>query len=371
MDIDALSVSKINTNKDCPWKLALTYHIKHPDLRKPTIYTEKGIAVHEVLEKYANGEKNYEDNLKQYYRKSKLWELDQRNPDKGGFPHPQPKVCEACPYNLNGHCDLADKPIGEFPGCPLPNFQDDLELAAKVVNREGDNNVFQTREILGAEVEFDVMIEGVRVKGVIDLVTKVDEETLEIIDYKTGRHAKTSSTIRDDPQVRIYSLVAKMIWPQFKYRLMTLDYLRKRPISVAFGDEDDELTVKAILRQDRDIRANASPQPLSRESWLCRFCIGFERCHEMHDSLKVGGKFKLPEISCVYKNEHQECYGSFSCDNGKDLTSNNLRQLMYACSGHKEVYNGGLYKPEEKPEAVQAAAPATPTFKSEEPPDSD
>lgn len=347
MDIDALSVSKINTNKDCNWKLALTYHIKHPDLRKPSIYTEKGIAVHEVLEKFANGEKDYLKNLLAYYAKSRLWELDQRNPDKGGFPHPQEKNCEACEYANNGVCTIAAVPIESVQGCPRPNFLDDLELTEKVINREGDENIFNTRKILGAEVEFDLDISGVRVKGVIDLVTEFDHETLEIIDYKTGRHAKTSSTIQSDPQVRVYSLVAKMLWPQYKYRLMTLDYLRKRPISIAFSDDDDELTKQAIIRQDKEIRSNEHPQPLNYESWLCRFCIGHERCNKMHKSLKTNGKFKLPVITCFFQDKDGPCWGSFACINPGDIRDD-LKNMRYACVGHREIENGGEYKKEEK-----------------------
>jgi hypothetical protein len=362
---EAISVSKINTNKDCAWKLCLTYHIKHPDLRKPTIYTEKGVAVHEVLELYAKGDKDYLGNLLKYYQRSKLWELDQRSPDKGGFPHPQPKTCEACLYNKGGVCGIAEAPIENVNGCPRPNFEDDLALAEKVIAREGDDNLF-ARKILGAEIEFLVEIGGAKVRGVIDLVTELDENTLEIIDYKTGRHAQTSATIQKDPQCRIYNLVAKMLWPQYKFRLVTLDYLRKKPITVTFSDEDDELTILSVKRQDQDMRTNVDPAPLSRPSWLCRFCIGHERCNEMYDSLKdKKGKFKLPVISCDYANPGEltekillitngPCWGGMSCINDNPSEINDLKKLRYACEGHKEISRGGVYRPkEEKKEEVK------------------
>jgi RecB family exonuclease len=353
MDMEALSVSRLNTNKDCNFKYFLQYHMKLPQLRKPTIYTEKGVAVHEVLELYAKGDKNWIENLRKYYVKTKLWELDRRKAEKGGFPHPQPKTCETCTWNDGGLCKLAELGKDSFEGCPRPNFEDDLELVRRVMAREGEDN-FLSREIIGAEVEFDLTVRGIHLKGVIDLVTKLDDDTLEIIDYKTGRHCKTNASLVKDPQVRTYSVVAKILWPQFKYRLMTLDYLRKAPISTMFTDDDDEATILSLIHHNNDIRTNINPRPFSYKMWLCDFCVGHDNCVEMHKSLKKNGKFQLPVISCSFK-DNNVCWGPMSCVS--DIITNDLTQLIYACQGHKEILNGGDYikenvAPKEKPKEV-------------------
>lgn len=353
MDYDALSVSKINTYGDCDWKFALQYHLKLPELRKPTIYTEKGIAVHEVLELYANGDKDYEKRLIDYYKKSKLWKLDQRKPEKGGFPHPVDKTCDTCPWNNNGYCEIAGEATSTVDGCPRPNFEDDLALAVGVINREGDD-AFLQRKILGAEVEFDEIIGGVRVIGVIDLVTEIDEDTIEIIDYKTGRSTKSNAALQKDPQVRVYNVIAKMKWPEYKYRIMTLDYLRKKPVTVVFSDEDDKLTELSVIRNDKSIRSNEHPKPLRWDSWLCKFCVGKDRCTKMHDSLKKSGTFKLPIVSCFYANALEPCWGSLNCINENEL-NDDLERIQHACQGHKEVKRGGVYikeAKEEKPEEI-------------------
>lgn len=350
--MDALSVSRLNTNKDCEFKYFLQYHVKLPELKKPTIYTEKGIAVHEALELYAKGDKDYTKNLLEFYRKSSLWELDQRKPEKGGFPHPQTKTCDTCSYNENGFCKIAQEGATSFIGCPRNNFEDDLALITKVVNRQGDANILG-RKILGAEVEFDEIIDGIRVKGVIDLVTEVDDKTLEVIDYKTGNHAKGNAAIQKDPQVRIYSVVAKRKWPQYKYCLMTLDYLRKKPISVIFSKEDDDQTILSIKKHDAEIKANITPAPHGTEFWLCRFCIGHDRCTSMYDSLKTKGRFILPTIKCSFTpTDTEPCWGSLGCINEHDIQED-LKVMRYACHGHKEIPNGGIYKPEEKAEKVK------------------
>jgi len=361
MDMEALSVSRLNTNKDCNFKYFLQYHVKLPELRNPSIYTEKGVAVHEVLELYAKGDKDYEKNLIEYYAKTKLWLLDQRNPEKGGFPHPQVKTCETCDWNDKGFCKIAKEAVSTVNGCPRPNFEDDLALAAKVVNRTGDEDILN-RKILGAEVEFDEIVDGVRLKGVIDLVTEVDEDTLEIIDYKTGRHSKGNAALQKDPQVRIYSVIAKIKWPQYKYRLMTLDYLRKGTISAMFSDEDDELTIQSIKRHNADIRENVNPAPANYEFWLCKFCIGHDRCTQMYASLKKKGKFVLPTIQCSFAHlGSSQCWGGLGCYNSKEVV-NDLTVMKYTCQGHKEIPNGGEYQPEPKEEKAAVI---------EDPPESD
>jgi hypothetical protein len=274
-----------------------------------------------------------------------LWKLDHRKPERGGFPHPVVKTCETCQWNKDGYCKIAAESIATVEGCPRPNFEDDLSLALKVIKRTGEENLFN-RKILGVEKEFDEIIDGVRIKGVIDLVTEIDKDTLEITDYKTGKNKKTSATIVKDPQVRIYKVVAKKLWPEYKYHLLTLDYLRSKPISVTFSDEDDELTIKSIHRHHDDIVETVDPTPLPYAGWLCPFCIGWDRCTKLYDKFKEKGKFKLPVITCEYNNP--SCWGGMSVIEPESITDEGITKIKYACAGHKEIPNGGSFIAEVK-----------------------
>jgi hypothetical protein len=293
MQISYLSASRANVWLDCPFRYFLQYHISMPELHQSTIHTEKGTAVHAVLEDYANGNKDYTERLRNYYEKSKLWTLDNRS-EARGFPHPQPKNCHGCRWatmngNLMYHCGIAKRNINEFDGCPKPNFDDDLELTESILNRPGSP---LSGKIIGAEVPFEETIGEFKVKGFIDLISEIDEDTLEVRDYKTGSFAKDTDDAFKDLQMRVYSVIAKRLYPKYSYVVMTLDYLRKQPVTVIFDQKDDEKTIKFL--GEIYSRIVSDEDPIQRKSFKCRWCIGFEECSKIKASYTENGKFKMP-----------------------------------------------------------------------------
>lgn len=296
MRIEYASASRLNVWMDCPFRYFLQYHLKLPELRQETIHTRKGNAVHETLEKYVKGEKDYEKLLKEYYAETKLWTLDNRN-ERRGFPHPVAKDCDECPYAIfsaNGIiCSIANRNVSEFDGCPRPNFEDDLRLTTQTITKP---NSVLNRKIIGAEVDFEKEYEGFKIRGFMDLVTEVDEETMEVRDYKTGTYTKKTSEAFKDLQMRIYSLVAKELFPQYKYVLMTLDYLRKQPVTVIFGPDDDEKTRSFLNEAYKKISESVNPP--RKKSFKCSWCVGYEECGKIRESFcNDDGEFIMPEPS--------------------------------------------------------------------------
>ncbi len=301
MRLEYLSASRLNTWIDCPFRYFLQYHLALPELRQDTIHTRKGNAVHETLDLYAKGEKDFETQLKKYYAKTKLWELDNRSP-KRGFPHPVEKNCDECTYAIYSGdgiiCSIANRNVSEFDGCPKPNFEDCLKLTSNTILKE--NSVFN-RKLIGSEVAFNKDYEGFKVRGFIDLITEIDEETMEVRDYKTGTFTKKTHDAFKDLQMRIYSLVAKELYPQYKYVLMTLDYLRKGPVTVIFGKEDDDKTREFL--KDCYKKISESKNPPRRKSFKCNWCVGYDVCGEIQKSFcNTDGQFEMPEAPP--KDEH-------------------------------------------------------------------
>lgn len=294
MIIEYLSASRLNTYIDCPMKYFLSYHIKHPGLKGQTIATHKGSAVHQALEFYVTKDKDYVKHLKDYYIEHKVWEFDNRKPNRG-FPHPVAKDCGPCKWA--SHCDgatvctIAGRDTKEFEGCPKPNFEDDLKILEHTIVRPDS---VLNRKIIGAEVAFNKEYEGFKVRGFMDLVTEIDEETLEVRDYKTGNYTKNTDGAFKDLQMRIYSMVAKELFPQYNYVVMTLDYLRKGPVSVIFSKEDDEKT-RDFLKSSYAKIIDAE-QPIRKRSFKCSWCIGYDECTKVKDSYRdENGQFVLPE----------------------------------------------------------------------------
>lgn len=345
MELRKLSASRIKTYKNCEFKYFLDYHLKLPEMRTTNIYAIKGTCVHEALEFYArykmgekeNAEEDYEATLLNFYKENKLWHLDDRLPDKygnpKGWPHPVEKTCESCLWaTKDDKCRIAGTPIALVKGCPRPNFEDDLELTKRTVENES-YDIFN-RKILGVEKKFvEDLGDGLIVRGVIDLVTEINKDTIEIIDHKSGRSISYNA-MRKDPQSRTYSLVARRLWPQYKYVQMTLYFLRKTPVTCIFTKEDDDLTLQSLHVNWDAIKNNENPIRPNYSFWLCNFCIGHDRCGEIREVFKTNGQFKLPIIRCEFHGQ-APCWGNVI----------SMPQLKYSCEAHWELHKGGEYVP--------------------------
>lgn len=296
MIIEYLSASRLNTYIDCPFRYFLQYHLQLPELKGDSIATHKGSAVHEALEFYVTKDKDYVKHLKAYYAKHKVWEFDNRKPGRG-FPHPVNKECSSCEWYTGDICTIADRNTNDFDGCPKPNFEDDLALVKRAITRPDS---VLNRKIIGAEVAFEKEYEGFKVRGFMDLVTEVDEKTLEVRDYKSGNYTKNTDMAFKDLQMRIYSMVAKELFPDYDYVVMTLDYLRKVPVSVIFSREDDEKT-RQFLKDSYVKIANAS-SPIRKKSFKCSWCVGYDVCGKIKDNYRdENGQFVLPEAVVNHK----------------------------------------------------------------------
>lgn len=361
------TASRIKSFKECQFKYFLEYMVQYPPMRGDNVYTAKGSAVHEALEAWTNFklgvektkggppvEEDWRETLRKYYEKSKLWEMDERKPEKGGHPHPVEKTCESCPWaTKDKRCEIANTAIDAVNGCPRPNFEDDVALVVRTLTRKDypvlaldDNGNFK-RKILGAEVPFETKLGGVKVRGVIDLVAEEDKETLEIIDYKTGK-SMSYDKAEKDAQVRIYAAVARQMWPQYKYIHVTLHYLKKRPVMVPFGPDDDELTIKSLQVRSKQIIDNKDPRQVTPSKWgyPCDWCVGYQNCLDIKDKFRVDGKFRLPTISCGFTSKSEPCYGNLHPVKGQEIGIENVNEIIYSCKGHSEVHGGGKYVPE-------------------------
>lgn len=361
MRMTALSASRIKTYKSCGFKYLIEYHLGVPETREGNIYTHKGSAVHEALEFWTNAvlgkekkaEIDYKKTLIDYYRKSKLWLQDIRKVDKGGDPYPQQKNCESCPFaTKDSKCEIAGIPYAVVDGCPQGNFEADLALIEGAIFNDDfsvlarDEEGEFVKKIIAAEQSFFLEVEGVPVRGVIDLLVEIDEETIEIVDYKTGRSLSYNAAFKD-AQVRIYGKVISQMFPQYKYVMVTLWFLKKNPVTIAMTPDMDALTVKSMHKNDEQIRNDTDPH--RNKGWLCNYCVGYDVCGKLKDSFRVDGKFVLPIISCRHYDPSQKepCYGSLRVQRPEETSIATAKDMTYACKGHSKIQTGGEYTPEE------------------------
>jgi len=353
MQLEYITPSRIKSYQICEFKYFLEYTLKYPPLRAPNIYAERGSAVHHALEHYINAlaagsGAAWQEHLKDYYASSKLWTLDNRSEAKGGFPHPVEKTCESCPwFTLAAQCDIARAPVGVVEGCPRPHFEEDSALIEKTLHRRDYEPLKQsatgkfTKPILGVEHEFLMELGGVKVKGVMDLVFEEDDSTIEVCDWKTGRAMSYEAAFKD-PQVRIYGAAARKIWPQYQHVIVTLFYLKHRPVSVPLSEKDDEKTLKSLHKYFEEISNNNNPQ--RQQNYLCKnFCIGYENCGVIQRNLVVDEKVRLPVIQCEWAASDGDCWGHLEPIK-QDVNITKAHKLIYTCDGHSKLCDGGVYR---------------------------
>jgi hypothetical protein len=126
------------------------------------------------------------------------------------------------------------------------------------------------------------------IRGTIDLITKLDDQTLEIIDWKTGsRKSWETGELKEydyfaskDIQLRMYDLAVSMLYPQYKTRLLTIHFVNDGgPFTVCFDDDQRKETLNIIKEQFNTIKGNHLPTRIKEvngsQAWKCKTTCHF------------------------------------------------------------------------------------------------
>jgi RecB family exonuclease len=101
---------------------------------------------------------------------------------------------------------------------------------------------------IALEKSFILDVNGVKVRGFMDRVDKLDSGALAVVDYKTNKDLFTSDYLEDDLQLTIYQMAAEQTW-RLPVEKLTLYHLRSNtacscaPRGVARLDETRRLVV--------------------------------------------------------------------------------------------------------------------------------
>lgn len=156
------------------------------------------------------------------------------------------------------------------------------------------NGIFdpRTRDIVQPEQHFDIvinkswanykyetqdgMLEGqLAIKGTIDLITKVNDNTLEVIDWKTGKRLdwatgqeKTLEKLYKDPQLKIYHYALSKLYPEYEHIIMSINFINDGgAFSLCFDKSDLVSTEELIRKKFEEIKKCKKPR-LSK-TWKC------------------------------------------------------------------------------------------------------
>jgi hypothetical protein len=163
---------------------------------------------------------------------------------------------------------------------------------------EYNNGMFDPRnqDIVQPEQRFDIEIDkpwakykyetkdgtlegNLAIKGTIDLITRVNDKTLEIVDYKTGRRLdwatgeeKTQAKLQNDAQLRIYHYAIQHLYPEIEHVMVSIYFINDGgAFSICFDKKDIFQTEMMLKAKFETIKNTYKPQ--LNKSWKCtKFC---------------------------------------------------------------------------------------------------
>ena len=123
-----------------------------------------------------------------------------------------------------------------------------------------------------------------KIRGIIDLVSRIDDKTYEILDYKSGAckswvtfKEKTLQDIQNDIQLQIYHLAAHYLYPDIENVILCMYYLAfDKPFTVSLDKEVTKLTLDRVCRQFNRIRNCKNPR--CSNTFFCSKICYWNKC---------------------------------------------------------------------------------------------
>lgn len=203
----------------------------------------------------------------------------------------------------------------------------------------GCNSLFdpRKRDIVAAEPHFDFeinepwayyeyedprtgeLIKGnLRIKGTVDLITRVGESMYEVVDWKTGQRKdwatdqeKDFNKLSVDPQLRMYHYAVSRMYPEVKQIVMTINWVRDGgPFTMAYGPEDIKATLEMLRARFEQIKRCSRPtlkSPNNTHFFCTRICSYGKNRHPKDPNFNICQYYKKKiltnGINSVMKND--------------------------------------------------------------------
>lgn len=163
--------------------------------------------------------------------------------------------------------------FGDFAAC-----QKMVKIGAETV----DHN-----RLLATEQSFAFPFGDVNITGFIDRVDRISDDTIEVIDYKTGLNPKSSWEMESDLQLAMYYVAARGLWPQFPNVITSMLYLRTGKKVTQGGEDELVPRLYEYLRGvvDRIEAGQFAPR-------INRYCVYCHVKHECEEYMKLDERLR-------------------------------------------------------------------------------
>jgi RecB family exonuclease len=126
--------------------------------------------------------------------------------------------------------------------------------------------------VLGTEIEFNLKVDGVRVRGIVDRICELDGRSA-LVDYKTNSHLDARLREAYSTQLRLYGLAAvRGLLPGGREpKLILFDLRRGEAIEVAPDPDAGEARVRRAAAAIAGGRFELGPEHADRPCRLCAY----------------------------------------------------------------------------------------------------
>ncbi|MDP1826632.1 MAG: PD-(D/E)XK nuclease family protein [Archangium sp.] len=180
-------------------------------------------------------------------------------------------------------------------------FQEALRILREFIVQHG---VVDHRTILAVEKEFRLPVGPFTVLGFIDRVDWVDDETIEVIDYKTNHQLFTREEVDTSLQLSLYAVAAKRLWPWAKKVKLTFLMVRHGVRQETTRTEEqlaDALAYAETLGQQTET-VQEFPARLNSN---CSYCDHRRHCPAYADALKGKREFICDNLADLEAVAHE------------------------------------------------------------------
>lgn len=258
MKITKCSNSAIDSYRFCPFQYYLHYIME--------IETSKGKSaaigniVHQTFEWMAALKKRNKTNVDPMWLFDKAWDM---------YPH----------KDLRRHTTRGES----------ADYKKTRDIVNKIVDDENYNpyklNVIQAEKWFEIDLpgeDFEVIDNGIKrqlkVRGFIDLIHELDKDTIEIVDWKSGKRDSPFDTTKMDfyglskkLQGGLYYLASILLYPQYKNRILTFYYIADGgPTTITLDETDIPIILSRLYGHFKTIKKDSLVR--RNRSWKCKLC---------------------------------------------------------------------------------------------------
>lgn len=156
--------------------------------------------------------------------------------------------------------------------------------------------VVDHRDVLAIEKEFRLPVGPFEVLGFIDRVDWLDDETVEVIDYKTNHQLFTRDEVDTSLQMSLYEVAVRRLWPWAKKVKLTFWMLRHGVRQQTTRTEEQLADALAYVETLGRQTETATEYP-ARLNTNCSYCDHRKQCPAYAEALKGKREFIVEDLA--------------------------------------------------------------------------